>query len=152
MKAILMKSIFLLGFLFAGTLYANTQEIDGNSESKNGCLINNSNKLVVVWSSNDPMVAKRVALMYPHAAKRNRWFDEVILVIWGPSAQLISQDKELQNKLAQMKNEGVIIKACIACANEYNVTPQLKELGYEVIPMGEPLTDYLKKGYKVLTF
>ena len=90
--------------------------------------------------------------MYPHAAKRNNWFDEVTLVIWGPSAKLISEDKELQKKIELMKEDGVIVKACIACANEYGVTDQLKGLGYEVIPMGIPLTEYLKKGYKVLTF
>ena len=114
--------------------------------------MNNENKLVVVWSSDDPMVAKRVALMYPHAAQKNKWFDEVTLVIWGPSAKLISEDRELQIKLSQMKNDGVEIKACIACATEYGVTETLIKLGYEVVAMGIPLTEYLKNGYKVLTF
>lgn len=114
--------------------------------------MNNENKLVVVWSSDDPMVAKRVALMYPHAAIKNKWFDEVTLVIWGPSAKLISEDRELQKKISQMKNDGVEIKACIACATEYGVTELLIKLDYEVIPMGVPLTEYLKNGYKVLTF
>ena len=51
-----------------------------------------------------------------------------------------------------MQKDGVIVKACIACANEYGVTDKLKQLGYDVVPMGIPLTDYLKEGYKVLTF
>ena len=114
--------------------------------------IHNDNNLVIVWSRDDPMVAKRVALMYPHAEMRNKWFDEVTLVIWGPSAKLISENVELQNKLSLMQKDGVIVKACIACANEYGVTDKLKQLGYYVVPMGIPLTDYLKEGYKVLTF
>lgn len=31
----------------------------------------NNNKLVLVWSSDDSMVAERVALMFPHAAQKN---------------------------------------------------------------------------------
>lgn len=123
-----------------------------NFETQESCKINNENKLVVVWSSDDPMVAKRIALMYPHAALKNKWFDEVTLVIWGPSAKVISENIELQKKLSQMKEDGVEIKACIACSNEYGVTEILTNLGYEVIPMGVPLSEYLKKGYKVLTF
>ena len=112
----------------------------------------NADKLVMVWSSDDPMVAKRVSLMYSHSAKRNNWFQEVTLVIWGPSAKLIADDKELQQKIEQMKRDGVIVKACIACANEYGVSQKLEELGYDVMPMGIPLTNYLKNGYKILTF
>ncbi len=140
--------LFILFILPYEESYAIEQSCMSNKE----CIKCNENKLVVVWSSDDPMVAKRVALMYPHAAQGNKWFDEVTLVIWGPSAKLIADDVELQNKIAQMKKDGVVIKACIACANEYGVADKLKALGYEVIPMGAPLTDYLKSGYKVLTF
>lgn len=146
-------SVLILVFLLLSLPKSNAQSVkESNEESCRICTNNNYNKLVVIWSSDDPMVAKRIALMYPHAAKRNQWFDEVILVIWGPSAKLISEDVELQNKLEQMKKDGIAIKACIACANEYNVADRLKALGYDVVPMGEPLTEYLKAGYKVLTF
>lgn len=112
----------------------------------------NGNKLVVVWSSDDPMVAERVTLMYSHAAQKNRWFDEVILIVWGPSAKMIAGNRALQQKVADMQKDGVAVKACITCAGEYGVTEQLKKLGYDVIPMGPPLTEYLKNGYNVITF
>lgn len=112
----------------------------------------NNNKLVLVWSSDDPMVAERVALMFPHAAQKNQWFSNVTLVIWGPSAKLIAENKELQEKLRSMEADGVKIQACVACANAYGVIDQLKQLGYEVLPMGIPLANYLKRGYRVLTF
>ena len=51
-----------------------------------------------------------------------------------------------------MQTDGVKIKACIACANAYGVTEKLKELHYDVLPMGEPLAEYLKRGYQVITF
>ena len=138
----------MLSGLFFNRSYASELANKINKE----CSSSNENRLDVIWSSDDPMVAKRVALMYPHAAQRNKWFDEVILVVWGPSAKLIAEDIELQNKLSQMKKDGVLIKACIACAKEYDVADKLNNLGYEVIPMGIPLTNYLKDGYKVLTF
>lgn len=112
----------------------------------------NNGKLAVVWSSDDPMVAKRVALMYAHAAQKNSWFNEVTLIVWGPSAKLIANNKELQQKVAEMQKDGVTVKACIACASEYGVTELLQKLNYEVIPMGLPLTEYLKGGYNVISF
>ncbi len=111
-----------------------------------------ADKLVVIWTSDDPYVAERVALMYTHAAKRSGWFDEVTLIVWGPSAKLIAENTKLQAKLEQMKKDGIIIEACIACSNAYGTTEKLKELGYTVKGMGVPLTNYLKADAKVLTF
>lgn len=50
--------------------------------------VQSPDKLVVVWTSDDPYVAERVALMYTHAAKTAGWFSEVTLIIWGTSAKL----------------------------------------------------------------
>lgn len=109
-------------------------------------------KLVVIWTSDDPYVAERVALMYTHAAKTNNWFKDVVLIVWGPSAKLISENYKLQEKIKVMQKDGVVVEACIACSNSYGVTEDLKKLGYDVKGMGKPLTDYLKSGAKVLTF
>ncbi len=109
-------------------------------------------KLVVVWTSDDPYVAERVALMYTHAAKTNNWFRDVTLVVWGPSAKLISENIKLQDKVKEMQKDGIVVEACIVCSNSYGVTEYLKKLGYDVKGMGKPLTDYLKSGAKVLTF
>jgi len=109
-------------------------------------------KLVVLWTSDDPYVAERVALMYTHAAKANNWFKDVVLIVWGPSAKLIAENTKLQDKVKSMQKDGVVIEACIACSNSYGVTEDLKKLGYDVKGMGKPLTEYLKSGAKVLTF
>lgn len=120
--------------------------------AQNENLDNNVNKLVVVWTSGDPYVAERVALMYTHAAKTAGWFKDVTLIIWGPSAKLAAENLKIQEKLKAMKKDGVVIEACIACANAYKVTDELKKLGFDVKGMGKPLTDYLKSDAKVLTF
>jgi hypothetical protein len=135
--------LFAMGILLSVTLKAYSR--DTVSEQV-------PDKLVIVWTSGDPYVAERVALMYTHAAKTFSWFEEVILLIWGPSAKLVSENSKLQEKVKAMQKDGVIVEACIACANVYNVTEDLRRLGYDVKGMGKPLTDYLKSGAKVLTF
>lgn len=109
-------------------------------------------RLAVVWSSGDPDVAHRVALMYTHAAKRAGWFDEVELIVWGPSARLLAGDKDLQAKIAKMQSDGVVVEACVVCADSYGVSDQLRERGVTVKPMGSPLSQFLKDGWKVITF
>ena len=109
-------------------------------------------QLCVVWSSGDPGVAKNVCLMYTHNAKKRGWFEVVHLVVWGPSAKLLAENQELQAEIKAMQQSGVVVEACVACANNYGVTDALKSLGIDVKPMGVPLTDRLKGSWKVLTF
>ena len=77
---------------------------------------------------------------------------DVTLIIWRPSAKLTSENIKIQEKLKAMQDDGVVIEACIACANAYGIADDLKKLGFDVKGMGKPLTDYLKSGAKVLTF
>jgi hypothetical protein len=109
-------------------------------------------KLAVLWASGDRDVAEKSCLMYTHAAKRNGWFDEVVLIVWGSSSRLLAEDEALQEKIKSMMADGVILEACIACSNALGVTEDLQELGIDVKGMGVPLTNYLKNGYHVLTY
>ncbi|WP_321373221.1 DsrE family protein [uncultured Draconibacterium sp.] len=111
------------------------------------------NKLMVLWTSDDPMVAERVALMYTGVAKQFGLFEEVSVIIWGPSAKLVAENKDVQAKLKEMMNNGVSLNACVTCANMYGVSDQLKALGINVDIMGAPLTNALKApDTSVLTF
>ena len=142
-----MKSKILL-FALIGLLTLTSVSANAQDDKQQG----NSDKLVVLWTSGDPYVAERVAFMYTHAAKKNEWFREVTLIVWGPSAKLISENEKLQKKVKAMQDDGVELQACIACASSYNVVDDLKALGFEVKGMGKPLTDYLKSDAKVITF
>ena len=142
MKAIL--SLFLLIFA-SGTFKSNNVNAQNMKKS-------DKQRLAVVWTSDDPNVAEKVCFMYTHNARLQGWFDEVTLIVWGPSAKLLSENKELQEKVKQMIKDGVKVEACIACANMYGVADQLKALGIDVKGMGPVLTAYLKQDWKVLTF
>ena len=82
--------------------------------------ISNS-RLAVIWSSGDPDVAHRVCFMYTENAKKQKWFEEVTLIVWGPSARLLAGDKDLQAKIKTMMDNGVKVLACLACADSYGV-------------------------------
>lgn len=106
----------------------------------------------MLWTSGDPEVAHRVCFMYTHNAKTQGWFDEVRLIVWGPSARLLAGDKDLQSEVGQMMKDGVKVQACIVCADSYGVADTLRALGIEVKAMGRPLTDLLESDSKLLTF
>jgi len=108
--------------------------------------------LIVVWSSGDRDVAEKMVFMYTLNSKLRKWWKDVTLIIWGPSAKLISEDVELQDYLERLKDAGVKLEACITCADMYRVSKKLAVLGVEVKPMGLQLTEYLKEGRAVITF
>ena len=111
-----------------------------------------ASQVCVVWSSGDPGVAKNVCFMYTLNAKKRGWIDVVHLVVWGPSAKLLAENEELQAGIKAMQKSGVIVEACVACANNYGVADELRALDIDVKPMGVPLSDRLKGPWKVLTF
>jgi hypothetical protein len=111
-----------------------------------------NSRLAVLWTSGDPEVAHRVCFMYTDNAKKQKWFDEVTLIVWGPSARLLAGDKDLQGRIKAMLDEGINVEACLACTDSYGVTDQLRKLGIDVKYMGIPLTNYIKQGWHILTF
>ena len=109
-------------------------------------------RLAVVWSSADREVARSMVFMYVRNARKQGWFDEVLLVIWGPSGRLLVDDKMLRMELTTLTDLGVKVEACKACSDMYGISDQLSELGVDVKYMGVPLSDMLKGDWKVLTF
>jgi hypothetical protein len=139
LKIILIALVLVMGSI----KFLNAQDVKSNTAS---------DTLVVLWSSGDPDVAEKACLMYAHAAKRNSWFKEVILIVWGPSEKLLAENALLKDKISAMKKDGVIVEACVACSNMYGVTNDLKVCEVDVKGMGVPLTLYLKRGYKIISF
>jgi hypothetical protein len=142
---LLLLSSFLLVSLFAlGPAIAPAGAAQGKDMDKT--------RLAVIWSSSDPEVAHRVCFMYTHNARKLGWFDEVTLIVWGPSSKLLSEDASLQEEVKAMAADGVTLVACLACADSYGVTDKLRALGIDVKYMGVPLTEMLQSDWKVLTF
>ncbi len=112
--------------------------------------VEGSEKLVVLWATGDKEVAEKMLLMYTFNSKKFKWWEDITLVVWGPSAKLLSEDKSLQDYVKKIIDQGTVVKACKGCADMYGVSDKLTELGITVKYMGE-LTDYFKEGRSILS-
>ena len=112
-----------------------------------------TNKLLIVWSSEEKEVAKKLILLYGSVMLERNYWDEATIMIWGPSAKLLAQDKEIQERVKVVQNTGVKFNACVVCTDDYDVSNQLREMGIELIHTGEMLTESLQSDdVKVITF
>ncbi len=110
------------------------------------------NKLHVLWTTAEKDVALNMIFMYVLNAKKNGWWKEINLIIWGPSARLVAEEPAISAEIIELIHAGIHIEACKACADTYGVSDTLSSLGIDVIYMGVTLTEYLKSGEKLVTF
>ena len=108
-------------------------------------------KLVVLWTSGDREVALKMVFMYTYNAKARGWWEDITLIVWGPSAKLLTEDVELQDYMKRIMEAGVSVKACKGCSDQYGVSEKLEELGITVLYIGKELTDYMKEGREILS-
>ncbi len=141
-----MKYIILIGGLFLLLINCNQE---GEEIMSNETTINS---LVILWTSSDPEVFNKVVLPYSLNSKKQEWWQEVELLIWGPSTKLLAETKILQEKITALQDAGIVLTACLWCADQYEATGTLEKLGIDVKYMGQPLTEYLQSGKKVITF
>ena len=149
------KIIFSLLLLFAissNTFAAGKEKLLKPHQADLQRTENESDTLVVLWTSGDPEVALKMVFMYVNVAAKKSWWKEINLIIWGPSSKLTSENIDIQKKIAEMQKSGVKVEACKACADQYGVSDKLIELGIEVKYMGKPLTEILKSNKKLVTF
>ncbi len=108
-------------------------------------------KLTILWVNDNPDTAKTMVFMYATNAKLRSWFNEVELIIWGPTSKLTAENTEIQALIKTAQEAGVVVKACIACAKMFGVDEIIASFDIEVAPMGIPLTNALKSEGAVLT-
>ena len=146
-KIILLTSITCL-MLISGLTFANrnrpleTKKPEVSAQS--------SDTLIVLWTSGDPDVALKMVFMYAGASARVKWWSHVRLIVWGPSAKITAENAEIKEGIAKMQENGVVIEACKACADDYGVSDTLTSLGIDVKYMGKLLTQCLKGNYTVI--
>ena len=102
--------------------------------------------LYVLWTTGEPETAKKMVLLYAHNSLLMNWWQKVTLIIWGASAKLAAEDREIQEMLVRMISDGVQVKACKACADQLGVAEALDGLGIEVKYWGHPLTELIQSG------
>ena len=109
-------------------------------------------KLHLLWTTGEKEVAMKVIFPYLINAKANGWWDEINLIIWGPSARLLSSDGDTQKQLNDVMDSGISVEACQACTDAYKVTGILQGFGITIRYMGGPFTEYVQGEDHVVTF
>jgi hypothetical protein len=107
--------------------------------------------LYVLWTNDNAITAEKMVFMYTINSLKRSWWEKVTLIIWGATAQLVSEDVTIQAKIKEALDAGVHITACKACADQLGVTETLEKLQIEVKYWGIPLTEVLKNNEKLLT-
>ena len=108
-------------------------------------------KINILWTTINKDTIFNMLSMYTINSKTHNWWKHVNVIIWGASAKLVGSDNQVQTEILEMINQGVNIEACKDCCDNFGVSGKLIELGIDVRYMGEPLTEYIKKGEKVLS-
>jgi len=111
----------------------------------------NGTHLYILWTNDNPVTAEKMVFMYAINSLKNAWWEKVTLILWGATAKLVSEDKDIQKKIEEALDVGVHITACKACADQLGVTEALEQLNIEVKYWGSPLTEILKTEKKLLT-
>jgi hypothetical protein len=107
--------------------------------------------LYVLWTNDNLITAEKMVFMYTVNSLIHGWWDKVTLIIWGATAKLVSENKDIQKKVKEALDAGVHITACKACADQLGVTQALENLKIEVKYWGAPLTEIIANGEKLLT-
>jgi len=114
--------------------------------------MNQPKELVVLWTDDNMKTVENMIFMYTYNSKKKEWWDNVTLIIWGSTTELVVNNNKVRNKLKEMMEIGIKIRACKACAENFNAVESLEELGVDVLYIGKDLTEYLKDdNYKVLS-
>jgi len=154
------KLVILIALLFsANSLFGqeNTQGLNNKSEPQQIKTVkknqtDSDNSIAILWTTAERDVFTKVVFMYALNSKKLKWWEEVELIVWGPSSKLLAEDEELHVKIKELKEAGVSLVACKWCSDQYEVSDILKDLGIEIKYMGRPLTEYLKSKRHVLVF
>ncbi|MFO7497283.1 MAG: DsrE family protein [Desulfobacterales bacterium] len=107
--------------------------------------------LTVLWTSDNPVTAEKMVLMYTVNALAHGWWEAVTLIVWGASVNLVCDNPRIQEQVRAAQAAGVDVSACKACADQLGAAERLKQLGIEVKYWGAPLTEVLKTEGALLT-
>ncbi len=105
----------------------------------------------ILWTTDNKETAMNMVLLYGHNAKLKGWMDDVTILVWGASQQLIAQDSETQEKIKEMINDGVNVVACLKCADNLNISEGLNACNIDVFYTGEYLSEWIQSGDTIIT-
>lgn len=103
------------------------------------------NKLLIVWKTTNETDIHNFVVSYAYNAKKHQWFDQVEVLIWGASQEIVASTPLIQQRVINLIKNEIEIHACKMCADNVGATTLLEELGVHVHYTGEFLSTRLKE-------
>lgn len=110
-----------------------------------------NNTAKILWTTNNKETAMNMICLYAHNAKLKGWIQNVQILIWGASQELVAKDKEVQDKIREMIKDGVEVIACQKCAENLGISEELKSCDMQVYYTGELLSSWVKSGENIIS-
>jgi hypothetical protein len=101
-------------------------------------------KICILWKTGNRIDIETMVLPYILNSKVKGWWDEVEVIIWGDSQQMIADEPDYQKAVRNMIEEDIVVFACKACADKLCVTELLQGLKVDVQYTGKLLSDRLQ--------
>jgi len=101
-------------------------------------------RLTVLWTTDNKTTFTEMVSMYTRNSMAHGWWKKVRIVIWGASATLVAKDQEVRDLIDELRENGVLVEACKACADDLGVAGELEACGVTVRYWGEALTEALQ--------
>lgn len=105
----------------------------------------------ILWTTNNKETSLNMVCLYAHNAKKQSWIEDVTILVWGASQELINEDKEIQEKVKEMVADGVKIVACQKCSENLGVKDSLEACNIDVFYTGKLLTDWIQSGDNIIS-
>ncbi|ARM75235.1 DsrE family protein [Acidianus manzaensis] len=110
--------------------------------------------VVMINSGKDQKPKIMTALTLALVGKQKGLFEDLQLIFFGPSEQLIAEkDPDIINMINQINQTGEKMYACQLVGDSLKITDKLKQTqGLTVTLVGPLIADLVSKGYEILNF
>lgn len=108
-------------------------------------------KLVILWTSISEDNFFNMITPFALNSQDEAWFREVVVLIWGGSAQTIAKVPSIKTELGIFIEKGITVKCCLQCAEKYGIVNDLEKLGVSIVKMSYVFKDYLKEGARIVS-
>ncbi len=92
------------------------------------------------------------ALMFVQNSIKNKRFEDLKLILFGPSEKLASTDQALQSIIADIVSMNGSPVACKAISDMHNIGKELTSLGFKLEYVGDPIGQFINDGYLPMVF
>ena len=104
-----------------------------------------TSKLLVIIASGDKEKVL-TAIMYARNTISYKWLEDVKVMFFGPSENLLVEDQEVTLEAQNLANVGEAI-ACKFLSDRDEISDKISELGVTVDYVGSAIADLIKDGY-----